>query len=166
MVCTDCLVRLQVILWDTSEMEMNGIKGMTRSYFTNCVAVMLVYDPGESSTLRALPEWMKVIQESNVQEVVFSLWRNDMGNEMDIKEEDEKEFLRQNKMKKHLYFQVSTTLEETIRESFETLVRETHKEHKEHQGTLQPDISIEMLSLETAVTDCHDHHGQQRCKLC
>ena len=147
-------------------METHGIQNIPPAYFKKSHAAMLVYDPGESSTLRALPEWMKVIQESNVQKVVFSLWRNDMGNEVDIKEEDEKEFLRQNKMKKHLYFQVSTTLEETIRESFETLVRATHKEHKEHQGTLQPDISIEMLSLEAAVPDCHDHHGRQGCRPC
>ena len=142
-------------------MEGRGLQSIPPAYFMKSHAVMLVYDPGESNTLQALPEWMKAIQDCNVQNVVFSLWRNDMGNDLDIEEETEKEFLQQNKIKKHLYFQVSTTLEENIRESFETLVHAAHKEHKEHQSTLQSDI--EMLSLEAAVPDYHHGH---RCKPC
>ena len=148
-------------------METYGIQSIPPAYFKKSHAAMLVYDPGESSSLRVLPEWMKVIQESNVQKVVFSIWRNDMGNEMDIEEEAEKKFLQQNKMKKLLHFQVSTASEENIRESFETLVRATHKEHKENWGTLQSDMnSIEMLNLEADVPDCHDHHDQKGCKSC
>ena len=142
-------------------METYGLQNIPPAYFMKSHAVMLVYDPGESNTLRALPEWMKAIQECNAQNVVFSLWRNDMGNELDIEEEAEKEFLQQNKIKKHLYFQVSTTLEENIRESFETLVHAAHKEPPPPQPPPPP--PPQMLSLEAAVPDYHHGH---RCKPC
>ena len=144
-------------------MESHGIQSIPPAYFMKSHAAMLVYDPGDSNTLRALPEWMKAIQESNAQKVVFSLWRNDVGNEMDIEEEAEKEFLQQNKIKKHLYFHISTSLEENICETFETLV---HATHKEHHGAPQPDsCSVEVFSLEASVSDKHRHHDQC-CKTC
>lgn len=144
-------------------METHGLQNIPPAYFMKSHAVMLVYDPGESNTLRALPEWMKAIQECNVQNVVFSLWRNDMGNDLDIEEETEKEFLQQNKIKKHLYFQVSTTLQENICESFETLVHAAHKEH--HAAPRPNSSSIEVLSLEASVSDKPRHHDQC-CKTC
>ena len=158
-------------LWDTGGLETHGIHNITPTYFKNAHAVMLVYNPGVASTLRALTEWMKVIQDSlHHQKVVFSLWRNDTGSEVDIEEADEKEFLHQNKIPKRLYFRISTSLEETqenIRESFIRFVQLTHKEHRDTRPQATGNFgSIEVINLEGTELEHGSSHDHRRCNPC
>lgn len=159
-------------LWDTGGLETHGIHNITPTYFKNAHAVMLVYNPGKSSTLRALTEWMKVIQDTlHHQKVVFSLWRNDTGSETDIEDIDEKEFLRQNKIPKRLYFRISTTLEDTqenIRESFIRFIQLIHKEHRETPQAISDFEGMEVINLKGNASDLEHHstHNHHHCKPC
>lgn len=105
------------------------------------------------------------------QKVVFSLWRNDTGSETDIEDIDEKEFLRQNKIPKRLYFRISTTLEDTqenIRESFIRFIQLTHKEHRETPQADRDFEGMEVINLEENASDLEHHstHNHRNCKPC
>ena len=115
---------------------------------------------------------MKVIQDTlHHQRVVFSLWRNDTGSETDIEDIDEKEFLRQNKIPKRLYFRISTTLEDTqenIRESFIRFIQLAHKEHRETPQAISDFEDMEVVNLEGNASDLEHHstHKHHNCKPC
>ena len=140
MVCTDCLVRLQVILWDTSEMEMNGIKGMTRSYFTNCVAAILVYDIGELDSLHKLDEWVDRVKWSDSANIVLSMWGNDKGNTNNlVSDENSCGFADIYGVKEELMFKVNAKSGWKVVESYHRVIEEVCSRYSSYDAEPSPE---------------------------
>lgn len=60
-------------------MEKGSIDNVTRSYFTECVGVMMVYKKGDLQSLMELDNWFTKVKHITQfpNHVVFSLWCND-----------------------------------------------------------------------------------------
>ena len=139
-VSTDCLVRLQVILWDTSEMEMNGIKGMTRSYFTNSVAAILVYDIGELDSLNKLDEWVDRLEWSDSADIVLSMWGNDKGNTNNlVSDENSRGFAGIHGVKEELMFKVNAKSGWKVVESYHRVIEEVCSRYSSHNAEPSPE---------------------------
>ena len=120
-------------MWDTAGLETHGIQSVTTRYFQDVHGVMLVYDPGDQRTLQSLKEWISRTREENPKHsLVFSIWRNDTGNESElVKEEQERVFTREHDIPEQLQFRVSTSSSEGLKESFQKLVRVVHSVNKD-----------------------------------
>ena len=141
MVSTDCLVRLQVILWDTSEMEMNGIKGMTRSYFTNTVAAILVYDIGELDSLHKLDEWVDRLEWSDSADIVLSMWGNDKGNTNNlVSDESSRGFADIYGVKEELMFKVNAKSGWKVVESYHRVIEEVCSRYPSYNAEPSPNV--------------------------
>ena len=77
------VVSIQVVLWDTGDMESNSVNSMTKSYFAECVGVIMVYKKGDIQSLMSLDQWWNraVAQSQFCSCLVFSLWCNDIGGD-------------------------------------------------------------------------------------
>lgn len=63
-------------------MERGGVGTMTKSYFRQAVAVILVYDTRDLESLNKLHEWAKMAEETcdYKEHLTYALWGNDKGD--------------------------------------------------------------------------------------
>ena len=121
-----CVV--QVWLWDTASMEKNSVLSMSKSYFTECVGVIMVYRKGDVQSLMELDSWYTRIidhtQYSN--SLVFSLWCNDVESFSDeISDEHREGYMSKWRISPGLSFHFSSGEEEgePVLEQYKTFVR-------------------------------------------
>ena len=111
-------------------MEEHGIVGMTRSYFANSIAAILVYDIGESDTLNTLGDWVYRSQWSDSVDIVLSLWGNDKGYATTlVSEEGSAEFAGHHHIPKELTFRVNAESGAGVAESYQKVVEAVHNQH-------------------------------------
>ena len=100
----------QVVLWDTADMEKNSINSMTKSYFIECVGVMMVYKKGDLGSLIKLDAWWTRANESQFcRSLVFSLWCNDIDrseDETEVSEEHVRQYAAKWKVPCDLVFNI------------------------------------------------------------
>lgn len=112
-------------------MEMNDITSMSRSYFTQCVGVILIYQKGDRSSLFELRNWVtRAHQESEwCGSVVLSLWSHDMGIDSDeVSPELRDSFIDAVKIPKELVFEVNVAEEDgNVRQSYQQVVTAVHE---------------------------------------
>lgn len=128
---------MQVVLWDTANMEKNDIMSMSRSYFTQCVGMILVYKKGDQSSLFELRKWVNRVQESEwCDSVVLSLWSHDMGTDCDeVSPELRDSFIDTLNIPHELVFEVNVAEEgRNVTQSYEQLVAAVHCKLSPHSN--------------------------------
>jgi len=111
-------------------MEEHGIIGMTRSYFANSVAAILVYDTGETDTLHKLQDWVERTKWSDSVDVVLSLWGNDKGYaDTQVSEEDSASFAALYGIQEDLVFTVNAESGTGVVESYQNVIEAVHCQH-------------------------------------
>lgn len=122
---------LQVVLWDTADMEQRGLVNMSRTYFSQCVGVILVYDKGNLSSLFDLKNWVRKAGDSQwAGSLVLSLWCNDKGEyPNEVTEENRTDFTRTSPhpIPAHLVFDVNAKEGCNVDESFEQVIAAIHQ---------------------------------------
>lgn len=120
-------------------MEENGIKGMTRSYFTNTVAAILVYDIGEQDSLNKLDGWVDRIKWSESADVVLSLWGNNKGNTNNlVSDENSQGFAAINGVKEGLMFKVDAKSGWNVVESYQRVIEEVSGRYSPYNADPSP----------------------------
>ena len=109
-------------------MEQHGYLNITRSYFTKSRAVILVYDVGDRASLDELSDWVKTargyIRDGNV---IFSLWGNDTGNELNLVEESAvRDFAQMHGIATSLIFDVNASTGDSLLTSLKQVVAAVH----------------------------------------
>jgi len=111
-------------------MEEHGIIAMTRSYFANSVAAILVYDRGEADTLHKLRDWVERAKWSESVDVVLSLWGNDKGYaDTQVSEEDSTGFAALYGIQEDLIFTVNAESGTGVVESYQNVIEAVHCQH-------------------------------------
>lgn len=111
-------------------MEMNDITSMSRSYFTQCVGVILVYRKGDRSSLFELRSWVNRAQDSEwCGSIVLSLWSHDMGTDSSEVSPDLRDrFIDTVNIPKELVFEVNVAEEgRNVSQSYQQVVTAVHK---------------------------------------
>ena len=121
-------------------MEMNGIKGMTRSYFTNSVAAILVYDIGELDSLNKLDEWVDRLKWSDSADIVLSMWGNDKGNTNNlVSDENSRGFAAIHGVKEELMFKVDAKSGWKVVESYHRVIDEVYSRYSPYNAEPSPE---------------------------
>ena len=111
-------------------MEEHGIVGMTRSYFANSIAAVLVYDIGETDTLNILRDWVDRSRWSDSVDIVLSLWGNDKGcTDTLVSEEGSAGFANHYDIPEELTFRVNAESGAGVAESYQKVVEAVHSQH-------------------------------------
>lgn len=113
-------------------METNDITSMSRSYFTQCVGVILVYQKGDQASFFELRNWVtRAHQDSEwCGSIVLSLWSHDMeGTDSDeVSPELRDSFIDAVKIPKELVFEVNAAEEDgNVRQSYQQVVAAVHE---------------------------------------
>lgn len=120
-------------------MEKNGIKGMTRSYFTNTVAAILVYDIGEQNSLNKLDGWVDRIKWSESADTVLSLWGNSKGNKNNlVSDENSQGFAAFYGVKEELVFKVDAKSGWNVVESYQRVIEEVSGRYSPYNAEPSP----------------------------
>jgi Ras-related protein Rab-18 len=120
--CNDETIKLSI--WDTAGQE--KFRTLTRNYYRNVQAVILVYDIAEPRTLENLVNiWMKELLDNNVTEVPLLI----IGNKSDLRESSTPDSLVSTSQgeevaKKHaaLFVEASAKTSEHVDQAFHELV--------------------------------------------
>ena len=116
-------------------MEEHGIIAMTRSYFANSVAAILVYDIGETDTLHKLEDWVERAKWSDSVDVVLSLWGTDKGYaDTQVSEEDSAGFAALYGIQDDLIFTVNAESGTRVVESYQNVIEAVHCQHSPNYG--------------------------------
>ena len=122
---------LQVVLWDTADMEQSGLVNMSRTYFSQCVGVILVYDKGNLSSLFDLKDWVRRVEDSQwASSLVLSLWCNDTGEyPNEVTEENRTDFTQtcSHPIPTHLVFDVNAKEGCNVDESYRQVIAAIHQ---------------------------------------
>lgn len=112
-------------------MEVTNITSMSRSYFTQCVGVILIYQKGDTSSLFEVKKWVsRAHQESEwCGSLVLSLWSHDMGTNSDeVSPELRDSLIDTIEIPRELVFDVNVAEEDgNVRESYWQVVAAVHK---------------------------------------
>ena len=109
-------------------MEKNNVFSMSKSYFNECVGVILVYKKGDFQSLVELDKWWQRTREISQwkESLVFSLWCNEMDNYSDeIGPKHREEYIDRWKIPPELVFDVSADADddgEYVRQSYRAVV--------------------------------------------
>ena len=151
-------------------MERNNVLSVSKSYFTECVGVMMVYKKGDLQSLMELDAWyIRVRDITQFREaVVFSLWCNDSDSFSDeITPEHKQRYMSKWGIPPELYFSLGSDEEDedTLRQ-YKTLVeavRDRCNASKTYSGSLQQsNRQQENITLSTS-TNTTDSTPTKKC---
>ena len=147
----------QVTLWDTGNMELKGIRNVTRSYFRQSVGVILVYDIGNCETLDHLHGWIALVKESFSwkwkEHVSFVMWGNDRDQPVNpVSPENLSDFMLINDLSEDVCCDVNGYSGVNLFENYHSLLQTLHI----HLTSLKHQ-SADGLSL---LGDCHSDLDQ------
>ncbi len=113
-------------------MERGSISSMTKSYFLQTVAYILVYDKGDLETLHNLTGWyQRATNESsvtNTDSLVFSLWGNCTENTNNpVSDRDVRDFADKFEVPSELIFKVNAESGWNVDESYQRVLQAVHK---------------------------------------
>lgn len=111
-------------------MEKNDILSMSRSYFAQCVGVILVYKKGDMESLLELKQWANRAQESEwCGSVVFSLWCHNMGSYSDeVTPEHRQQIAASWGIPPELVFDVNAAADgRNVKQSYQQVVATVHQ---------------------------------------
>ncbi len=110
-------------------MERNGTHSMTKSYFIQIEAFILVYDKGNLDTLQQLKVWFDRANElSMTDSVVFSLWGNRTENKTNvICEADIQDYAPAFDVPSELIFEVDAESGWNVDESYQRVLEAVHR---------------------------------------
>lgn len=124
------LVKCQ--FWDTAGCE--RFRSITKSYYNNIVAAIIVYDTSNKESFLALTSWLKTLNENrNTDEKIKILL---LGNKTDVKPRqvsfgEANVFAKSNNL---LYFETSAKLNLGVRDSLKNLVESILGDQEFFQG--------------------------------
>ncbi len=105
-------------------MERNGTQSMTKSYFIQTEAFILVYDKGDLDTLQRLHGWVELAEElSTANHKLFSLWGNRTDNQPNpVTEADIKDYADAFHVPSSLVLEVDASTGWNVDESYQKVI--------------------------------------------
>lgn len=123
-----------------------GVGTMTKSYFRQAVAVILVYDTSNLESLYKIQEWITTAEDAcdYSRQLIYALWGNDKGSMYSSVnnpvEQDQLEGLLKSLTKTiepQLICQMNGTDQEAVVGCYETLVRTVANQIQEMERTMK-----------------------------
>ncbi|KAI6172084.1 hypothetical protein M3Y98_00934000 [Aphelenchoides besseyi] len=124
--------RVKLQLWDSAGQE--KFRSITRSYYRNCAAVIVVYDCTNRQSFENIPRWLKEVEANlggpSPSEIVLLLvsHKADLESQREVFYEEGEFLAKYNKMK---FLETSAITTENVNETFLTVAREIHRKQQE-----------------------------------
>lgn len=147
-------------------MEQSGLINVSRTYFSQCVGVILVYDKGNLSSLFELKHWVRRVEGSQwASSVVLSLWCNDKGEYPNkVTEENRTDFIRNCSppIPAHLVFDVNAKEGCNVDESYRQVIAAVHQKWAAASCPISQSTSSR-ITLPAHDTDTCVQEPKKRC---
>ena len=114
---------------------METYDSLTKSYFQDINAIILVFRLSDTLSLEALNDWMSSVHHytDNAENLIISLWAHeyeDGWNSRVVPDEDVQFFATEHNIPQDLIFTVNAKTGENVSESFDLVVKKLHNAWK------------------------------------
>ncbi|XP_028785473.1 ras-related protein Rab-2-B-like [Neltuma alba] len=130
---------IKLYIWDTAGQE--RFRSVTRSFYREAVAALLVYDTTRKETFKQLALWLKELREHADSDVTIVLVGNkcDLNGKREVSTEEGEQFAKENGL---IFLEASAEMGLNVKEAFEEAAKSVCKKvedgvfdlNNEHRG--------------------------------